>query len=183
MFKDHSTGPVSTRPGHTISLPVGAGVNCDDCDNKGTPTAATVRVQGETDSMGCEYSFYCTPCHNKREEEESRPVVGTCEWCKKGERHLHQERDLDGEGSYGPLYWICMDCHWDMHDRLEEECREYDRQAGKLLECDHCLEETYSKLTRTLRKDDLEEGWFDWQYVCPSCYDHLVVQVKTHVKN
>lgn len=54
---DISTSRVMTRSGSTHKVPTGA--MCDDH----TDRPATHRIQGETDSFGCEYIDWCDECH------------------------------------------------------------------------------------------------------------------------
>ena len=56
---DISTSRVPTRTGSLHKVPKGA--MCDDH----TDRPATRRVQGETDSFGCEYIDMCDECHDK----------------------------------------------------------------------------------------------------------------------
>jgi hypothetical protein len=94
---------------------------------------ATVRVQGETDSFGCEYSHYCEACHKlseelndhytkKHEDDESQ-----CEWCKKvvPQKNLRYTRDID-EGSNGPVYEVCGSCRARQAEQIAEELASYD---------------------------------------------------------
>jgi len=89
---------------------------------------ATVRVQGETDSFGCEYSHYCEACHKlseelndyytkKHEDDESQ-----CDWCKKAvpQKSLRHTRDID-EGSSGPVYEVCSECRTKQNDYINDE--------------------------------------------------------------
>ena len=56
---DISSSRVSTRSGSHHKVPEGA--TCDDHPDR----PATHRVQGETDSFGCEYIDWCQECHDK----------------------------------------------------------------------------------------------------------------------
>ncbi|MGY7975507.1 hypothetical protein L1Q33_25460, partial [Klebsiella pneumoniae] len=53
---DISNGPVSTLRGHFCSLPTDS--KCDEHPDR----LAVRRVQGETDSFGCEYHDMCQEC-------------------------------------------------------------------------------------------------------------------------
>jgi len=55
---DASRGPVSTLPGNTIKI---SGSRHCDCHPW---RLAEYRVQGETDSFGCEYTYSCQMCHD-----------------------------------------------------------------------------------------------------------------------
>ena len=94
---------------------------------------ATVRIQGETDSFGAEYIYYCDECDNlvtevndyfdkKGENEEAQ-----CEWCKKitTQGDLHYTRDID-EGSNGPVYEVCSECRQKQAKEIDEELAGYD---------------------------------------------------------
>jgi hypothetical protein len=93
-------------PGHVRAAP--EGMKCDDCD-----MPAVNRVQGETDSFGCEYGDYCTFHYEdamagfRLAREEAR--VGCCDWCKGSANDLRQTRDYE-EGMGGPLYMVCGAC-------------------------------------------------------------------------
>ena len=56
---DVSSSRVYTRSGSVHRVPLG--MTCDDHPER----PATVRVQGETDSFGCEYIDWCKECHDK----------------------------------------------------------------------------------------------------------------------
>ncbi|TKI01529.1 hypothetical protein FCN80_26365, partial [Martelella alba] len=60
---DISNGPVSTLPGQFSGVP--AGVKCDEHHDRD----AVKRVQGETDSFGCEYYDMCQECLDKYRQE------------------------------------------------------------------------------------------------------------------
>jgi len=90
--------------------------------------AATLRVQGETDSFGAEYLHYCEECYKLEEElqayyrEKHANDEGHCEWCKKAtpQKHLCMTRDID-EGSSGPVYEVCADCRKKQNDYIDDE--------------------------------------------------------------
>jgi hypothetical protein len=73
--------------------------------------AATVRVQGETDSFGFEEIHWCDGCHKlstqPSEEEESH---FWCGWCKKKTNGSPVVTRDWSEGSTGPVYWVCGPC-------------------------------------------------------------------------
>jgi hypothetical protein len=99
------TGPISTLPGASHALPTGA--MCDVHANR----PAVRRIQGETDSMGCELVDMCQECLDAfrayRESDESR--TGACDWCKSAATDLRDARDYD-EGLGGPVYRVCGAC-------------------------------------------------------------------------
>jgi hypothetical protein len=114
------TGPISTLPGARHRLPEGA--TCDQHPDR----PAVARVQGETDSMGCEMYDLCAEClAADREAERTRDPSGTCEWCKTHKPRLRLVRDYD-EGLYGRVYEACDDCIKRRDERIEEEWAGYD---------------------------------------------------------
>lgn len=102
MIKENShcsSGPVSSLPGAVSRTTQ----QCDD-----HPDRAAVRcVQGETDSMGCEYMHLCQDCVTAL----ALPVrvAGRCDWCHDSSGLLRHHRDAD-EGTSGPVYRVCCDC-------------------------------------------------------------------------
>lgn len=95
------------------------------CD-KHEDRPAVKRVQGETDSFGCEYFFACQECLEDcakatelRLEEESY-----CNWCKSLCKGCQPLRDVD-EGTCGPVYSVCPACRTKYDDYLEQELAEY----------------------------------------------------------
>ena len=94
------TGPISTLPGSKHSVPKGQA--CDVC---GKP--AVIRIQGETDSMGCEMSDYCLACGVKAERYSA--LSGQCDWCHVEAEVLLPIRDYE-EGMRGPVYYVCQSC-------------------------------------------------------------------------
>lgn len=69
------TGPISTLPGARHSLP--DGTMCDDHPDR----PAVARIQGETDSFGCEMHDLCAECLRVHREEMRDPNAGRCDWC------------------------------------------------------------------------------------------------------
>lgn len=98
---DISNGPVSTLPGHFSRLPSGA--MCDEHPDR----IAVRRLQGETDSFGCEYHDMCQACADEylRETHEA-DYSGKCDWCRKQADRLYPHRDIE-EGSCGRVYEVC----------------------------------------------------------------------------
>ena len=112
------TGPISTLPGTCREPP--PETPCDDHPDR----PASTRVQGETDSFGCEMIDMCEECFaqyrialNSPEWLDARN--GDCEWCCKPATDLRDARDYE-EGMYGRVYRICGACkkHRDDEDRL-----------------------------------------------------------------
>lgn len=101
---DVSNGPVSTLPGHSAGVPVGT--KCDEHPDRD----AVRRIQGETDSFGCEYHDMCQECHDEYvREANSADYSGKCNWCGKHVERLIPHRDIE-EGSYGRVYEVCKPC-------------------------------------------------------------------------
>ncbi|MBT7350612.1 hypothetical protein HN803_07580 [candidate division WWE3 bacterium] len=95
---------------------------------------AVVKVQGETDSFGAEYSYYCHDCHElcKQADQEFREELDNCDWCKK-EAQLSPTRDWE-EGMNGPVYYVCNECNSkqdrEMMEEYETMCNELDFQSA-----------------------------------------------------
>ena len=100
-----SNGPVSTLPG--ASWAAKPGVRCDNHPK----VFAALRIQGETDSMGCEYLDVCQPCADAIRAEADSPEAkqGRCDWCEHFKLDLRNRRDQD-EGRSGKIYRVCGDC-------------------------------------------------------------------------
>lgn len=98
-----SSGPVTSMPGSTHSVPLGA-----MCDRHVT-VPAVKRVQGETDSFGCEYILACDRCAADLRRLALAPRSGVCDWCGQAADDLRKRRDYD-EGMSGRLYDVCGKC-------------------------------------------------------------------------
>lgn len=114
-----SDGPVSTLPGHSHHLPDGA--TCDYHPER----RAVARIQGETDSFGCEMSDLCADCLKSEREYARSPEArtGTCEWCEQASTDLSPTRDYE-EGMSGRVYNVCGACR----KRRDDADREWLRQ-------------------------------------------------------
>lgn len=78
------------------------------------------RVQGDTDSFGAEYEYFCQHCYEEYKKEISvSHMDGSCDYCKTV-ASLRPTRDPD-EGTHGPVYWICAPCAIKQRDRLLED--------------------------------------------------------------
>ncbi|TXH35254.1 MAG: hypothetical protein E6Q98_15795 [Rhodospirillaceae bacterium] len=119
------TGPISTLPGSYHSLP--EGTKCDAHPDRD----AVARVQGETDSFGCEMDDLCEECLAEHRQAIRSPEArtGTCDWCKQEATDIADTRDPD-EGSCGPVYRICGKCRKNQSDRLRQEMEEDDHLHG-----------------------------------------------------
>lgn len=112
---DTSEGPVSTMPGSKHAVPPGA--TCDDHPDR----MAIHRIQGETDSSGCEYMDLCDECYKEmRAAQEIVDRSGVCDWCRRHKPKLSKRRDFD-EGTAGRIYDVCDDCIAEEQQRLSEE--------------------------------------------------------------
>lgn len=96
-----SSGPVRTLPGthYTVNIED----SCDDCDNK-----ATHKIQGETDSFGCEYMYFCDQHYGVYKNQVSEIEYGCDACCHQG-RDVRWWRDPD-EGIFGRVYLRCESC-------------------------------------------------------------------------
>jgi len=123
------TGPISTLPGAHHAVP--EGMECDY--HPGTP--ATVRIQGETDSFGCEMEDLCDDCAKMRRkqmaEDRAEARRGKCEWCKSDATDLRDARDYD-EGMYGPVYRVCGSCIRRRDEAIRKELARYDDLYGDM---------------------------------------------------
>lgn len=98
---------------------------CEVCEERNPPKAekAVVKLQGETDSFGAEYTYMCAahlteykidvliakrkPCH--------------CDWCKKPTTDTTPFRDTMDEGSHGPVYEVCKACRIKYNESVDRE--------------------------------------------------------------
>ena len=103
------TGPILSLPGSGHATP--DGMMCDDHPDR----PAVARIQGETDSFGCEMNDLCAECVAAI---RLHTVIGQCDWCKQ-ESGLVPQRDFD-EGMCGPVYYVCGDCSYSYAKRLLE---------------------------------------------------------------
>ena len=113
------TGPISTLSGAGHAVPDGQ--ECDE--HPGRPAIA--RIQGETDSFGCDLNDYCQECLDeyrawKNSPEAAEHRKGTCEWCKNPTDDLRDRRDCE-EGLCGRVYRVCGACVKAENDRLADE--------------------------------------------------------------
>jgi len=122
---DISRGSVGTLPYSSHTLPEGA--VCDDHPNR----QAVARIQGETDSFGCEFGDYCQECLDKLREYRRSPEArtGVCDWCDTEATDLRDARDYD-EGMGGPVYRVCGGCIKRRNDEASEELARYDNDWG-----------------------------------------------------
>lgn len=126
-----SHGSVSSMPGSSHALPKGA--MCD-CHPK---VLAVARIQGETDSMGCEYNLMCQACldEHRTAVREAFNAESYCDYCKTMQRHCSPMRDYD-EGMGGPVYNVCGTCRARVDARIAEELAEYDERYGPVFDYD-----------------------------------------------
>ena len=102
---DVSNGPVASMPG--ARSVVSRGTMCDEHPHR----LAVRRLQGETDSFGCEYHDLCQECLDKisKHQEDQLAEERLCEWCGNMSTGVRPRRDYD-EGSYGRLWDACPAC-------------------------------------------------------------------------
>jgi len=122
------TGPISTLPGRHHDFP--EGTKCDDHSDR----LAVARVQGETDSFGCEMHDMCAGCLQEHRDYLRSPEAqerrnGRCDWCGKDATDLRDARDYD-EGMCGRLYRVCGPCIKRVDDEARAELDEYDDGHG-----------------------------------------------------
>jgi hypothetical protein len=113
------TGPISTLSGALHELPEGQ--MCDEHPRR----KAVVRIQGETDSFGCEMNDMCEECAAEHRAYLKSPEAaeyrkGTCEWCKGSADDLRDRRDYE-EGLYGRVYRVCGACVKRENEELKAE--------------------------------------------------------------
>lgn len=112
-----SVGVVDNDGGGQLHGPV----MCDEHQDR----PAVKRLQGETDSFGCEYFLVCQECLDRYRAEsfEERVNPKYCQWCKCMKVGVHKYRDYD-EGMAGPLYDVCADCRHKDNERARQELEE-----------------------------------------------------------
>ena len=113
------TGPISTLSGAFHDFPDGQ--RCDVHPDR----LAVARIQGETDSFGCEMHDMCQQCIDEHRDYLKSPEAaehrkGTCEWCKNPADDLRDRRDFE-EGLYGRVYRVCGACVRRENEELEAE--------------------------------------------------------------
>lgn len=118
------TGPISTLSGAVHEVP--DGMKCDNHPRR----KAVARVQGETDSFGCEMHDFCRQCLEKDRAWKNSPEAaewrkGKCEWCSGAATDLRDARDYE-EGMTGRVYRVCGACIKKQNDDLKEEADYYD---------------------------------------------------------
>lgn len=118
------TGPISTLSGAVHSVPDGQ--KCDEHPERD----AVARVQGETDSFGCEMHDMCQECLDAERAWRNSPEAsewrkGTCEWCKNPADDLRDRRDYE-EGNCGRVYRVCGACVKKDNEYWAEEARLHD---------------------------------------------------------
>lgn len=123
------TGPISTLAGSSHEVP--EGMMCDEHLDR----PAVARIQGETDSLGCEMEDLCQQCIDDRRAyrrseagraEEAEWRTGQCEWCGGQATDLRDARDYE-EGICGRVYRVCGACIKRVND---EVLAEFDHMDG-----------------------------------------------------
>jgi hypothetical protein len=118
------TGPISSLPGARHTVPKGQ--KCDQHRRR----VAVVRIQGETDSFGCELIDMCQKCLDRHIAWKNSPAAierrkGTCEWCKNSADDLRDARDFE-EGLSGRVYRVCGACIKRQNEELKAEAEEFE---------------------------------------------------------
>lgn len=121
---DISHGPVSTLPYSRHDLP--SDTMCDEHPKR----KAVARVQGETDSFGCEYNDLCEQCLKELRDYQmsAEARTGECDWCDEQATDLRDARDYD-EGMSGRVYRVCGGCIKRRDAEAREEMRRYDDEC------------------------------------------------------
>ena len=122
------TGPISSLPGSRHDLPEKA--PCDFHPDR----PAVARVQGETDSFGCEMNDLCEEClrEDRKYARSPEASTGRCDWCKSEATSLRDTRDYE-EGMCGPVYRVCAVCR----SRRDEADQAYLDSLGDLFSDDY----------------------------------------------
>lgn len=97
---------------------------CDDHPDR----PAIRRVQGETDSFGCEFLDLCDECMAELRKHAQDARSGVCDWCHMEATDLRPARDYD-EGMSGRVYDVCGSCIKRRNDEAREELDRYDDQS------------------------------------------------------
>lgn len=117
------TGPISSPPGARHVLPKGQ--VCDEHPDR----PAIARVQGETDSFGCEMSDLCAECLAEHKAAvANEDTSGNCDWCKLPAQKLINRRDMEG-GMSGRVYRVCQGCIDRDNAYWCEQAEEFDEYA------------------------------------------------------
>lgn len=115
------TGPISTLPGRGHDFP--DGTMCDHHPER----PAVARIQGETDSFGCEMNDMRQECLDEHRAYMRSPeaTTGRCDWCKKDAADLRTTRDYE-EGMCGPVYEVCGACRQRRDEAAQAELDAFD---------------------------------------------------------
>ena len=111
------TGPISSLPGASFA-PQGM---CDEHPDR----PATARLQGETDSFGCEMHDMCDECAKQHRAEMRKPRISDCDWCDSKNVEVRFKRDYE-EGMSGRVYDVCEPCRTRYDKRVEADLAQYD---------------------------------------------------------
>ena len=116
----HVSGPCRTLPGSEHKVP--KGTMCDTHQDR----AATIRMQGETDSFGAEYQDLCQECAASFQRAHKRFLAEPkyCDWCGLTSKTCRPHRDFE-EGQAGRLYDVCESCRCQESTRAQDELDEY----------------------------------------------------------
>ena len=92
-----------------VRVVVNPDIYCDQCLSEEKLEWATKRIQGETDSFGCEYEYLCDRHFEEEQTQEEEPRIYYCDWCKQEVEKTTPMRDYE-EGLNGPVYHVCKHC-------------------------------------------------------------------------
>jgi DNA-directed RNA polymerase subunit RPC12/RpoP len=106
-----STSSVNSLPGSKKAC--SNGEKCDDHPE----VDAVHRIQGETDSFGCEYFYVCQLCFE--EFEKAGDPEYDCDGCGI-DGPVKPARDPD-EGMAGPVYYYCTTCMKEHKERISRD--------------------------------------------------------------
>jgi hypothetical protein len=121
---DCSHGPVSSLPGAKFQP------EPDSTCDRHPDVQAVKKVQGETDSFGCEYVHMCQACVDANEAytKEQLSVEKFCDWCSGMKLNVRAHRDFE-EGQSGRVYQVCSDCRARESESVAEELVEYESES------------------------------------------------------
>lgn len=108
-----------------------------ECEKEGCEHPAYNRLQGETDSFGAEYSYWCDE-HKAVEVsrlKQCAEVEHACDACGEVAK-LYPTRDWE-EGLHGPVYNVCAQCRPkylgpEEEEESDDECCEWCGRVAKL---------------------------------------------------
>jgi hypothetical protein len=139
---------------------------------------AVARIQGETDSFGCEMNDLCQECLDADRAWKNSPEAGewrkgTCEWCKNPADDLRDRRDYE-EGNCGRVYRVCGACVKRDNEYWAAEAAAYDDDRYDDYDDDFDDEMAEAEANCSMRHDgqcgQAGSEYCDW--VCPIRHEH-----------